>query len=237
VDNIGEHHRRSIRLREFDYSRAGAYFLTICACNQEPLFGQIVNGEMALNEFGQIVEEEIKRTGEIRQNFTIDRYGVMPNHVHIIVVISNVGANGSSPEMPSNESVGANGGSPGIPGNESVGANGSSPGVSVIGHTGACSSAPLRKSSFRLKPNTIGSFVAGFKSTTTKRINTIRNTRGHPVWQRNYYEHVIRDERELNKIRRYIINNPPQWEYDRENRNGIPIDEKMTFWSKFLNEW
>jgi len=64
-----------------------------------------------------------------------------------------------------------------------------------------------------------------------------KNTEIQTVWQRNYYEHVIRSEEELNKIRRYIINNPPKWEYDQENRFGKPIDEKRKFWSKFLNEF
>ena len=83
----------------------------------------------------------------------------------------------------------------------------------------------------------IPTIIRSFKSAVTKQINTLHHTPGQSIWQRGYYEHIIRDERELNRIRRYIINNPAKWEYDRENRNGIPIDEKKKFWNRFLDEF
>ncbi len=162
---------------------------------------------MRLNDIGKIVGDEIFKTESIRDNIDIDKYVIMPNHVHAIVVIYPVGANGGSPQIIDDQ----------------------------LNMTHGC--APLHNSRFSLKPNTIGSFIAGFKSAATKRINILRNTPGVSVWQRNYYENVIRDERELNKIRRYVINNPAQWSYDIENRNGLPIDDKQKFWSKFLNEF
>jgi REP element-mobilizing transposase RayT len=67
------------------------------------------------------------------------------------------------------------------------------------------------------KPKSIGSLIAGFKSACTKRINDMRNARGTPVWQRNYYEHVIRDEDDLNRIRQYIHDNPARWVEDENN--------------------
>ena len=74
--------------------------------------------------------------------------------------------------------------------------------------------SPLQNS---LAPKSLGSFIAGFKSATAKRINEYRGKMGTPVWQRNYYEHIVRNEDELNKIREYIINNPLQWDLDKEN--------------------
>jgi len=76
-----------------------------------------------------------------------------------------------------------------------------------------------------------------FKMNSSKQINIIKGTAGQSIWQRNYYEHIIRSEEELNKIRCYIINNPPKWEYDQENSYGKSIDEKIKFWLKFLNEF
>jgi len=204
---MNHHHRRSIRLKHYDYSQPGSYFVTICTHDKSPMFGEIVDGEMQLNEFGKIVREEWTKSILIRKEIDFNQWVIMPNHIHGIVIISPVGANGGSPNNINN--------------------------ANNIHR--AHSHAPLRMP--RLKSKSVGSLIAGFKSITTKRINQIQNTPGQSVWQRNYYEHIIRNERELNRIRRYVINNPPQWQYDRENRNGLPIDEKRTFWSKFLNEF
>ncbi len=76
---------------------------------------------------------------------------------------------------------------------------------------GANGCSPLQQ---RMKPKSISSFIAGYKSVVTKKINQIHNTHGQPVWQRNYYEHIIRDDKDLNRIREYIVNNPTKWEED-----------------------
>ena len=86
---------------------------------------------------------------------------------------------------------------------------------------GAHSCAPLHDAPVRRSPRSLGSFVAGFKSAATKRINEIRHTPGLPVWQRNYYEHVIRNEEELNAIQQYIADNPLRWADDRENPDNV----------------
>ena len=96
------HHRRSIRLKDYDYSQAGAYFVTICSWNKKCIFGDIVNGEMHLNEYGQVVSGEWQRSSIIRKEIELDTFLVMPNHIHGIVGINactpfNVGANGRSP--------------------------------------------------------------------------------------------------------------------------------------------
>ena len=90
--NSAIHHRRSIRLKGYDYSQAGMYFVTICCQNRQCVFGEIENGEMVLNDFGQIACDEWVKSAEIRKEIEIHEYVVMPNHIHAIVEI--VGANG-----------------------------------------------------------------------------------------------------------------------------------------------
>lgn len=181
------HHRRSIRLKDYDYSSAGAYFVTICTWQRECLFGEIVDGKMRLNDCGNIVLTEWEQTRIMRNNVDLDAYIIMPNHFHAIFSVQNddiVGAHCMRPDSIS----------PGPQANR------------------AHSSAPLHRQS-----GSIGSIIAGFKSATTKQINVLRNNPGCPVWQRNYYERVIRNDNELTRAREYIINNPLKWALDKEN--------------------
>ena len=198
-----KHHRRSIRLRGYDYTQPGAYFLTICTHRCGHLFGRVVDGEMVLNVFGEIVREEWFRSAEIRAEIELfpDEFVVMPNHIHGIVWIVETddgGAHGDEAHDP----AGAHG---------PVGATGH--------HVGAHGRAPLHR-----PPRSLGSFVAGFKSAVTKRVNAHRGTPGARVWQRNYYEHIIRHERALNAIRRYILYNPWRWHLDRYNPDATGPD-------------
>jgi len=172
------HHRRSIRLREYDYGQAGAYFVTICAHNCECFFGDIVAGAMRLNEYGGIVRDEWKKSEQIRAEIASDAFVVMPNHFHGIVFI--------------------------VAGRVDRFCGGDRP----VAPTGAINGP---------KPKSIGALVAGFKSAVTKSINTHRATPGAPVWQRNYYEHVIRNDDDLNRIRDYIASNPLRWMEDENN--------------------
>jgi putative transposase len=171
IKNDKKYHRRSIRLKGYDYSQIGAYFITICVHNRECLFGKIANDDITLNEYGIIAKNEWIKSSEIRKEIKLDEHIVMPNHIHGIIWIDNsVGANGRSPLQRTN-----------------------------------------------MGPKTLSSFVAGYKSTVAKQINELRRLPGVSVWQRNYYDHVIRNEKELMEIREYIINNPRQWELDVEN--------------------
>jgi REP element-mobilizing transposase RayT len=171
--NSDIHHRHSIRLKDYDYSQAGAYFVTLCAWQRECLFGDIVDGEMRLNALGQVVLNEWNRTPEIRKEIEFDVAVVMPNHFHGIICIvddsTSVGATGRSPLPP------------------------------------------------EPRPRSLGAFVGGFKSAVTTQINVIRQNPRCPVWQRNYFERVIRNDAELGRAREYIINNPLKWELDEEN--------------------
>jgi putative transposase len=172
-----KHKRRSIRLKGYDYSAAGLYFITLCTYQRECLFGKIADGVMRLNALGQIVADEWLRSLEIRQEIEFDEWIVMPNHLHGIVAIKTI--------ADLSDGVGANGRS------------------------------PLRGVAPSMKPRSLSSLVAGFKSATTKHINIHRNAPGTPVWQRNYYEHIIRNDPSLQTIQTYIYNNPKSWQTDR----------------------
>ncbi len=171
--NLQKHHRRSIRLKDYDYSQAGAYFVTICAHNQRGLFGNIVNGEMKLSSIGKIVQREWNTTPARFPNVELDAFIIMPNYIHGILLI-----------------VGA---------------------TLVVAHDKRAGTRPAP---------TLGKIVGSFKSRCVRKC--IRNGLNvGKLWQRNYYEHIIRDEKDLNQIREYIINNPITWQLDDENPENI----------------
>lgn len=168
----------SIRLPGYDYSQPGAYFITIVTHNRQCLFGNIIDNEMMLNEFGVLVKNEWLKTGIIRPNIVIDAFVVMPNHLHGILIITDNDdgySRGDTLQRVSTKTI------------EQFG-------------------KPTK--------NSIPTIVRLFKSTTTKQINQLHQTPMQPLWQRNYYEHIIRNEVELNRIRQYIIDNPKKWKTD-----------------------
>jgi REP element-mobilizing transposase RayT len=178
---MNQYHRRSIRLKDYDYAQAGVYFVTLCTYQRESLFGDIDSaGELILSVMGQIVEEEWQRSALIRKEIELDAFVVMPNHVHAIVVIT-------SPTLS---------------------------GVEACCDVGAHGRAPK---SLPRRPHSLGSFIAGFKSAVTARINAMDHLANRVIWQRNYFERIIRNERELNATREYIANNPMKWSLDCEN--------------------
>jgi REP element-mobilizing transposase RayT len=182
------HHRRSIRLKGYDYTRAGAYFVTLVAQGRECLFGEIAADAMALNEYGQIVAETWEWLAAQYPYVELDEWIVMPNHLHGMIVIMD--------DIEAAQPVGA---------------------IRV----GAIRESPLpegKAPAQKRKP--LGRLVGAFKTVSAKRINGLRGTPGVPVWQRNYYERIIRNERELDATRRYIIQNPLRWALDRENPMG-----------------
>ena len=91
-----KHHRRSIRLKGYDYSQAGYYFVTICCYQRQCLFGKIIDGVMQLNRYGAMVQDEWLKSSVIRVEIKLDEYIVMPNHFHGIVIINPVGAKGEA---------------------------------------------------------------------------------------------------------------------------------------------
>jgi len=198
--------RKSTRLPNYDYSQNGAYFITLCAHNRECLFGEIQNGIMIPNNYGKIVIEEWYKSEIIRNEIELDEFVLMPNHIHGILLIDRRGdrldcmdAGGTTPRMEEVEQC-----------TEQL----------PRATQGAVAEVALNHAPGP-KPKSLSSFIAGFKSTVTKQVNNIRNKPGVPVWQRNYYEHVIRNEDDLLQTRGYIVNNPMKWELDKENPRRI----------------
>lgn len=185
--------RRSIRLKGYDYTQPGAYFVTICTYQRIHLFGEVVDGEMRLNAFGEIVRQAWFDLPNHYGHVELDAFVVMPNHIHGIIILTadTVGA-GLKPAPTPTPTVGA-------------------------GLRPAPTPAPTKR-------HPLSEIVRALKTFSARRINALRGTTGTPVWQRNYWEHVIRTERALDAIRRYIIHNPARWHLDRYNPDAIGPD-------------
>ncbi len=203
-----KHNRRSIRLPGWDYRRPAAYFVTICAHRRRCLFGEVIDGQVTLDACGRIVVEEWHRSPSIREEIETDAFIVMPNHIHGIVIIAPPDA--PRPITPDGYivHVGTN------RGENPVGTHGTR--GMTFGPRGSlqrrsASGRPVRQA------RSLGSFVAGFKSAATARINRHRGTPGEPVWQGRYYERIIRDAREWRAVRRYIRQNPARWGRNRHH--------------------
>lgn len=197
------HHRRSIRLQGYDYARSGAYFVTICAWQRECLFGEVVDGVMWLNEAGLTVQQIwVGLPGHFR-HVELDQFIVMPNHVHGIILLT-----------AGNGSVGAKQGSSASPVSGVVDQN--------QGEAGEAFASPLPNPLVNgTASDSLGALIQNFKSVSTRRINLLRCSPGTPVWQRNYYERIIRDDSELERTQQYIEDNPFKWAED-ENNPGQP---------------
>jgi putative transposase len=190
---IGENrHRRSIRLRDYDYSLPGAYFVTICASERGSLFGGIADGQVQLTREGQIAHENWLTIPDHFLWVTLDCCVIMPDHLHGIIVIADRG-DGTRRES---ELAGA------APGDD-VGARHAVPLQNVPRQTVERFGHPVASS--------VPTIVRSFKAATTKRISEMRGTSGAAVWQRGYHEHVVRDEADLDRIRKYIADNPVRW--------------------------
>ena len=182
------HNRRSIRLRGYDYTQVGAYFVTILIHQRELLFDTKV--------FRRVAETMWERIPRNFHHVELDEWMGMPNHLHGILWIVDVGARHSPDEFTGQE----------LP--DSV--------VSMTGSETVWNASPVQ-----LIPGSLGAVVGNFKSVTARRINKIRKSPGEPVWQRNYYDHIIRDEDDLKRVRRDILENPIRWDEDAEK----PLNE------------
>jgi putative transposase len=182
-----KYNRQTIRLKDYDYSASGAYFVTICVHECACALGDVLDGEVRLNEYGEIVAECWNDLPNHYPHIELDAFVVMPNHAHGVIV-----TDGDRRDEVSSPTI-------------------------TAPHDGeGAATAPLQQ-----RP-TVGQMIAYFKYQSTKRINAQRNGVGTRFWQRNFYDHIIRNDRELNAIREYIIHNPLRWDADLDN----PINAK-----------
>ena len=153
--NPNIHHRRSIRLKGYDYSQPGSYFVTICIWKKECLLGYIYKHKMILNTSGEVVQFNWFNLTKVYPYINLDTFVIMPNHIHGIIEIKDDDKYKKRHGLPE--------------------------------------------------------IIRGLKTFSARRINQLRKIKGVPVWQRGYYEHIIRNEKSLNNIREYIVNNPLNW--------------------------
>jgi putative transposase len=187
-----KHHRRSIRLKDYDYIQPGAYFVTIVAWHRQAIFGPVQAGEMVLNHYGQIVLDAWQGLPGHYPNVMLQYFCVMPNHVHGIIQLIEIDPcrGGSVTKVTSEADQVMN----------------------------KFSQEPIggKTRPYDL-PHGLPEIVRAFKSFSARQINYLRQTPGTPVWQRNYYERVVRNDDELRQMAEYILNNPSGWDTDNEN--------------------
>jgi putative transposase len=180
-----KHHRQSVRLKSYDYTQPGAYFVTLVAWRRQPIFGQIQAGEIRLSPAGEIVQQVWDDLPRHFNHITLGSAVVMPNHFHGIIFIEGRGeaAAGITCSSPSTLAAAAS---------PSHGPKGTIAG-------------------------SLGAIIQNFKSITSRMIARVLGRSASPVWQRNYYERVLRNEDELRQLSAYILNNPSCWDTDQEN--------------------
>jgi REP element-mobilizing transposase RayT len=179
-----KYHRRSIRLKGFEYSQAGAYYVTIVAWRRECLFGEVVNGEMVLSKFGLVAKQQWEKLPKRFPNIELGAFMIMPNHMHGIIVITN--GRGTAERF-----------------------------IAKITQTPR--RAPTEEQFQKPVKGSIPTMIRSYKSSVSYRINLMRGSDGVPVWQRNYYEHIIRNDKDLQNKTDYIQANPLLWDEDDEN--------------------
>ncbi|HLZ70895.1 MAG TPA: transposase [Dehalococcoidia bacterium] len=184
--------RHSIRLVGYDYARAGAYFVTLCTQGRLPLFGDVFDGTMHSSSAGEAVVGCWQWLGEQYPYVSPDAFVVMPDHRHGILVIANRTA------MYEPCAVGRGGAA-----------------------LGGSQTAPTERLVNNQERKPLGRLIGSFKTVSTKRVNDLRGEPGAQLWQRNYYGHIIRSERTLNRIRQHIIENPARWHGDPDGREAF----------------
>ncbi|MFH1061832.1 MAG: transposase [Candidatus Omnitrophota bacterium] len=200
--------RKTTRLKEYNYSLPGYYFVTICTYNRECLFGNIIDNQINLNDSGKMIDERLQTLPEHYDDILIDNYIVMPNHIHAIIIIKE--PVGAAPR-----------GRPGLQSNNILIENNIFSNGPAQGQSNGQAQGPVPTGKLSLSD-----IIHRFKSLTTKRyIDGVKNNNWQPfdkhVWQRSFYDHIIRTDTTLKNIRAYIINNPATWDNDEHNPKDI----------------
>jgi REP element-mobilizing transposase RayT len=182
MNNLNLHKRRSIRLKEYDYSLPGEYFVTINVYDKQCLFGNFEDVDMKLSPQGKIAQQCWLDIPKHFKNVELDEYVIMPNHIHGILVLCESTVVGVEYIQPLQEDI------------------------QLL--------RELQKTYQHIVPNSIPSIIRSFKAAVTREC---KKTGFNFGWQRNYYEHVIRSEKDLQNVRDYITSNPLGWKKDKEN--------------------
>ncbi len=202
--NPNIHHRRSIRLKGYDYARKGLYFITLCVQNREPIFGDVQNGKMILNPYGEIACQEWQNTQNIRNNVALHECIVMPNHFHAIIeILFNKGKKGDVGKFKSpSQTLGS------IIRGYKIAA------IKKIKDFTKEKEKKLKIGESDKRKSDTGELQFA-PSITPFRAQKIIKELNFKIWQRNYHEHIIRNNKAYQNISKYIINNPKKWEEDK----------------------
>lgn len=207
--NPEKHHRRSIRLQGYDYSQEGLYFITLCCQDRAHLFGEIEDGEMILNNYGEIAQQAWQNTTDIRNNVALHEFVVMPNHFHGILEIKFQKGNNEPGKFQSpSQTVGAIIRGYKIATIKKI--------KDFILNRGELESDSERAGELDSSPKSTGELqfaptVAPTNAPTAAKIKAL----DFKIWQRNYYEHIIRNEESYERISSYIRDNPKRWNEDK----------------------
>jgi REP element-mobilizing transposase RayT len=227
--NSNIHHRRSIRLKRYDYTQRGAYFVTICTHQRNCLFGEIVDGEIKLNTNGEIARGSWLSIPRHFKNVELDEFVIMPNHLHGIIIIDSSEVVGEALANQDFSQLFSE-----VVGEALANQDFSQLFSEVVGEalanqdfskqqnlSGQCFAPTVYTGETvkinGTKPQSLAAITQNYKSVSTRQINRMNKAKGNVIWQRNYYEHIIRNEEALNNIREYIVNNPINWVKDQEN--------------------
>ena len=228
--NPAVHHRRSIRLKGYDYSQKGLYFITICTHHRIHLFGKIENGKMILNEYGEIAAEEWLKTPEIRKNITLGQFIIMPNHFHSIIhieyKIENKNETTGKFKSPS-QTIGAI-----IRGYKGATTKRINTIHNKMNHrTGVLQYAPTGAQFLKEGFSSIGDSSLKGESFPIASTGNHFHFKNKSIWQSNYWEHIIRNEDEYLRIGNYIKNNPIKWYNDKLNggRGNVVMESAPSY--------